>query len=191
MNIDEITAGHQAVLIVMVVAVVVFAVAVFLARHKISSRWMNYKMSRQLKRLGQQQIANVQWPDGLGNAFTIDRLILRPDGISLLIYKRYPGRIFCAEKIEYWTQMLGKRSYRFKNPLDDLDFQVSVVSAYIPGVPVNGYLFFDHLTEFPKGHPERVIHFKNMPKELQDNGTRYVDATVMSAWKKLLQKAKK
>jgi hypothetical protein len=191
MNIDEMTAGHQLVLIVMVMVVLVLIVAVFLARHKISSRWMNYKTSKQLKRLGQQQIADVQWPDGLGNSFTIDRLILRPDGISLLIYKRYPGKIFCAEKIEYWTQMLGKRSYRFKNPLDDLDFQVSAVSAYIPDVSVNGYLFFDHLTSFPKGHPDRVIHLENIPVELQDNGTRYVDTSVMSAWKKLLQKVKK
>jgi hypothetical protein len=192
MNIDEMIAGHQWLPIaVAMVVLIVLIVAIYLARHKISSSWMNRKTFYQLNRLGQQQIANVRWPDGLGNSFTIDRLILRPDGISLLIYKRYPGKIFCAERIDDWTQMLGKRSYRFKNPLDDLDFQVRVISAFIPGVPVNGYLFFDHLTEFPKGHPDRVIRFENMPAELRENGRRYVEAPVMSAWKKLLQKVKK
>jgi hypothetical protein len=183
------TAEHQVIPIVL--ALVVLVIAIYLGRHKISSRWLNYKTAKSLNRLGQQQIVNVKWPDGLGHYFTIDRLILRPDGISLLIYKRYPGKIFCADKIDDWTQMLGKRSYRFKNPLADLDFQVKVISACVPGVPVNGYLFFDHLTEFPKGHPERVIHFENMPEELRENGVRHVEASVMSAWNKLLHRAKK
>jgi hypothetical protein len=161
------------------------ATVIYLSRQKIKHGWLNFKTGRRLKRLGNKQISGFQCPDGLGHYFLIDRLILRPDGISLLLFKCYPGKIFCADQIDDWTQMLGKKSYRFTNPLYDLECQVKAVSACVPGVPVNGYLFFDHLAEFPKGHPDRVIHINNIPPQLERDKKRTVDAAVMAGWKKL------
>lgn len=167
-------------------ALILSVVIIFLSRRKIKHAWLHFKTRYYLNRLGFKQKSNVQWPDGLGQNFSIDRLILRHDGITLLIYKRYPGKIFCADNIDDWTQMLGLKSYRFKNPLDELDFQVKAISTCIPNVSVNGFLFFDHLAEFPKGHPDRVIHLNNIPEELRRNKNLEVDASVMSAWKQLL-----
>jgi hypothetical protein len=164
-------------------------IVIFLNRRKIKLGWLNFKTRYCLNHLGVKQKSNIQWPDGLGHYFTIDRLILRHDGISLLVYKQYPGKIFCADHIDDWTQMLGKKSYRFKNPLADLDYQIKAVSACIPDVPVNGFLFFDHLAEFPKGHPDRIIHPKKIPEELKRSKKQQVDTSVMSAWKKLLTMA--
>jgi len=163
---------------------------IFLNRRKIRHGWLNLKTRRRLKRLGVKQIANFKCPDGLGHHYIIDRLILRPDGISLLLFKRYPGKIFCADKIDHWTQMLGQKSYRFDNPLYDLECQVKAVSVCIPNVPVDGYLFFDHLSEFPKGHPDRVFHLKNIPPFLLPDKKDKVDALVKDGWEKLLQMAK-
>ena len=81
-------------------------------------------------------MSNFKFPDGLGNYFTVDRLILRQDGISLLVFKQYPGSIFCADGIDEWTQMLAGKSYRFQNPLIDLDFQIKAISSFVPDVPV-------------------------------------------------------
>ena len=167
-----------------------FAIVIYLNRRKIRHSWLNLKTRYCLNHLGFKQISNFQCSDDLGHHFTIDRLILCHDGITLLVYTRYPGKIFCADKIDDWTQMLGKKSYRFKNPLYDLDCQIKAVSACVPNVPVNGFLFFDHLTEFPKGHPDRVIHLNNIPEELKHSKHDEVETSIMSAWKKLLSRVK-
>ncbi|MCK5395375.1 MAG: hypothetical protein KAJ32_05245, partial [Gammaproteobacteria bacterium] len=75
-------------------------------------------------------------------------------------------------------------------PLYDLEHQIKAVSACVSKVPVNGFLFFDHLTEFPKGHPDRIIYLENMPQELKRIKRDEVDASVMSAWDNLLLMAK-
>ncbi len=167
-------------------ALLLVGIILYLNRRKVKHHWLNLKTRYCLNRLGFKQITNLKCPDGLGHHFTIDRLILRHDGITLLVYKRYPGKIFCADKINDWTQMIGQRSFRFKNPLYDLDYQIKAVSACVPNVAVNGFLFFDHLTEFPIGHPERIIYLKNIPEELKRSKLHKVQKSVMSAWKKLL-----
>ena len=167
-----------------------FAITIFLNRGKIKHSWLNLKTRYRLSHLGVKQISNLQCPDGLDHYFNIDRLILRHDGITLLVHKFYPGKIFCADEIDDWTQMLGKKSYRFKNPLYDLDCQIKAVSDCVPDVPVNGFLFFDHLAEFPKGHPDRILRLKKIPDELKRNKRHEIEENVLSAWKNLQKMAK-
>lgn len=169
-----------------ITALLFVAVVIFLSRHKIRFAWLNFKTRYRLNRLGFEQKTNFQFPDGLGDYFTIDRLILCQHGITLLAYKQYPGKIFCADNIDDWTQMLGQKSYRFKNPLSDLDYQIKAISANIPDVPVRGFLFFNHQAEFPKGHPDRVIYLENIPAELKPGKDQDVQASVMSAWTQLV-----
>lgn len=166
-------------------ALVMLAVFIFLSQSNIKHAWLNTKTRYRLNRLGIKQISNIQCPDGLGHYFNIDRLVMRHDGISLLLFKQYPGSIFCAEDIEQWTQMLAGKSYPFKNPLVDLDHQVKAVSACIPDVPVNGFLLFDRQARFPKGHPDRVIQLDNIPEALMRNKKKQVQTAVATAWKKL------
>lgn len=186
LDIIQIIESYTLPIILLVLAT---AIIVYLNRGKIKHSWLNIKNRYRLNHLGIKQVSNLQCPDGLGHYFTIDRLILRHDGITLLLYKRFPGKIFCADTIEDWTQMLGKKSYRFKNPLYDLDHQVKAVSACVPDVPVNGFLFFDHLAEFPKGHPDRILRLKKIPDELKRKKHHEVQANAMSAWENLLQMA--
>ena len=159
----------------------------YLSRNKIKRDWFNFKIHRQLSNLGIKQLSNVHWPDGLDHYFTIDRLIMRHDGISLLMYMPYPGKIFCADNIEEWTQMIGQKSYTFKNPFNELNYQINTLSESIPDIPVNGYVFFDQLSEFPKGHPDRVIHYKEIPKELRPNKQIEVENNIEDAWETLLK----
>jgi hypothetical protein len=174
---------HYVLLIVF--ALVALTLAIFLGRNSIRRAGLSFKTCYRLKRLGLKQISNFQCPDGLGNFFTIDRLVMRHDGVSVLLLKHFPGSIFCADDIEEWTQLLAGKSYRFKNPLNDLDYQVRAVSACMPDVTVDGYLFFDHQAEFPKGHPQRVIRLDSIPESLQRNRQEKVQPAVESAWVKL------
>lgn len=157
----------------------------FINRRRLRVFWLGIQTRYCLKNLGLEQISNLNCPDGLGHNFTIDRLLLRHDGITLLMYKKYHGKIFCADNIDDWTQMLGLKSYRFKNPLFDLDHQVKAVSACVPDIQVDGYLFFDHQSEFPKGHPERIIHPEKIPEKLRRNNRHQVEVPVMAAWKNI------
>jgi hypothetical protein len=148
--------------------------------------WTGFKTRRGLRRAGIKQYRDFHCPDGVGGQYKVDLLILRPDGISVLMYMRYEGNIFCGENIDQWTQLLGGKSYSFTNPLMMLDYQVAAVKALVPGIDVDGYLFFDHRAYFPKGKAERVIQLDNMPDSLLKRGER-PDDKLMSVWKKLRQ----
>ena len=161
------------------------AILLFLARNRIRLAWLNLKTRKRLNQLGIEVLSDFNFPDGLGSYYTIDRLVLRQDGISLLVFKQYPGSIFCAEDIDEWTQLLAGKSYRFKNPLIELDYLVKAVSSAIPGVPVDGYIVFDHQARFPKGHPERVIDLENIPQSLERVKQDSAKAPVKAAWAKL------
>lgn len=171
--------------VLLIALLLVTLVVIYLGRGNYKHAWLNIKARYRLNHLGLKEISNFQFPDGMGHYFNIDRLVMNHDGISLLVFKQYPGRIFCADDIDEWTQMLAGKSYRFKNPLIELDYQVKAVSAYVPDVPVNGFLYFDHRAEFPKGHPDRVIHFDKIPEALKRDKQHKVQAAVESAWQKL------
>jgi len=175
--------NQYALLVVLFLAV--FAIVIILNRGAIRQSWLNIKTRSCLNRLGLKNISNFRCPDGLGDNFVIDRLLMRPDGISVIVFKQYPGIIFCADNIDEWSQILEGKSYKFKNPLIDLEHQVNAVSACIPGVPVNGYLFFDHQALFPKGHPERVIQLNSIPQSLKRDKRASVETSIKSAWEKL------
>lgn len=174
--------NHQTLPYALILAALAFVALLNFKRIRLG--WLNFKTRYCLNHLGLEQVSNITCPDGLGHDFTIDRLILRHDGISLLVFKQYPGKIFCADHIDNWTQMLGQKSYSFNNPLFELDYQLKAISSCIPGVPVNGFLFFDHLAEFPKGHPQRVIHPNSIPVSLKRNTLPPVEIPVMEAWEK-------
>ena len=168
-----------------ILALLLIAGLVFFGRSTIKGTWMDLKTRYHLNRLGIKEIRDFEFPDGLGSSFTVDRLIMRQDGISLLVLKKYPGRIYCAEDIDEWTQLLAGKSYRFKNPLTDLDYQVKAISSCVPDVDVNGYLFFDYQAEFPKGHPESVIGLNTIPASLKRDRKKQPTASVVRAWEKL------
>jgi len=171
------------------ISILAIAFIIYLNRHRIKQSWSLFRTQYCLNHLGLEQLSNFKLPDGLDDHFTIDRLLLRHNGITLLVYKKYPGRIFCSDHIDEWTQMLGQKSYPFKNPLFELDYQVKAISAFLPDIPINGYLFFDHSAEFPKGHPKQVMHPDLVPQELQRNNRHQVDTHIMAAWKNLKEEA--
>ncbi len=176
--------ANQAVFI-LVLLVGLLLLLFYFNRGRIYQAWHGIKTRYCLNHLGQDQLSNIQCPDGLDDYFNIDRLVLREEGISLLVYKQYPGKIFCADHIDEWTQMLGQKSYTFKNPLFELDYQVKAISSCVPGIDINGYLFFDHHAQFPKGHPERVIHPNQIPEALKRKKRAEVDNNVLAAWHRL------
>ena len=60
----------------------------YINRHRLRLAWLNLKTRFCLDRLGLEQISGLTCPDGLGHEFELDRLLLRHDGITLLMTKQ-------------------------------------------------------------------------------------------------------
>jgi len=186
MRIEDFYQWQQHPSLLAALALLVSMMIFFVFKQQIRQAWKNHRTQSFLKGLANKQYKQLKCPDGLGYHYTIDHVLLRPNGISLLVYNKFPGKIFCAENIDEWTQMLGQKSYRFKNPLYDLDCKIKAVKACVPDVDVDGFLFFDQQTEFPKGCPNRVIFKDNIPETLMRSKTK-VQKPVLAAWQKLGQ----
>lgn len=173
-----------------IMAVTLIIAIIFLGwinRTRLSASWQSWRTSRLLNSLGLEQICDLPCPDGLDGEFKLERLVLLPDEIVLVVYIRYPGYIYCAEKISKWTQVLAQKSYKFENPLFELEHQMTALAAMIPGIPISGYLFFDHSAAFPKGCPDAVLAPGNIPDKFTARDDAMADHRIMLAWEVLTQ----
>ena len=164
---------------------IVIIVAGWINRTSLFHAWQSWRTGRLLNKLGLEQLCNLPCPDGLDGEFVLDRLVKLPDEIVLIVSKRYPGNIYCAEKISQWTQVLAQKSYNFENPLFELENQVTALAEMIPSTPVRGYLFFDHSALFPKGCPDAVLSPGNIPDKFVQHDGMTVENRISTAWETL------
>lgn len=172
-----------------VIAILILLMAItlilYLNRSKLQIRLREWRVQRCLNEIGDEQIRNLVCPDGLDDYFEIDRLALTRDSIILINYKRYAGRIYCAEHIAVWTQVVGQKSFKFENPLFELENQLTSLRLLCGNVPITGYLFFNHSATFPKGHPQTILLPDNIPEQLLSINCTPVKPEIMAAWEKL------
>lgn len=155
---------------------------IWINRKKIGHAWRMSQQRRHLDRLGLKQRQNVLIPNGLEGCYKIDRLILLPDSLLLLMQRDYPGRIYGAESIEEWSQVLPGGSFKFKNPLYELDQQVSALEALLPKVRIVSAVYFDLNSQFPKGRPHRVLQADDIPAQYRHRNEK-IETPVAQAWR--------
>ncbi len=172
-----------------VIAILILLVAItlilYLNRNTLQIRLREWRVQRCLNEIGSEQIRKLVCPDGLDGYFEIDRLALTRDSIILIHYKRYAGRIYCAERIAEWTQVVGQKSFKFENPLFELENQLTSLRVLSGQVPITGYLFLNHSATFPKGHPPTILHPDNIPEPLLGINCSPVKPEIKAAWEKL------
>jgi len=154
-------------------------------RKQLLLRLREWRIQRCLQQIGCAQIRNLICPDGLDGYYTIDRLALIQNAILLIVYKPYGGNIYCADRIAEWTQVIGQKSFKFVNPLFELDNQLTALKLLSGGMPIHGLLFFSYNAEFPKGHPEVVLHPHNIPERFLGAHCGPVHPQVQAAWELL------
>jgi hypothetical protein len=154
---------------------------------RMRNRWLEWRTRRRLDQIGIRQIKNVVFSDGLDGEFEINRLVMLHDSILLIAFRPYSGNIYCADSISEWTQVLDQKSYKFKNPLFELDNQVSAIRNYLGDVSIRGVLIFDHSASFPKGHPEQVMRPDNIPDNVLRANCPEPDSGVLRSWDALLR----
>jgi len=123
-----------------------------------------YKLRHLLKNVGTESLHNVTIPDGIDGKIFIENLILLPSKILLLGVKKYRGLIFAAEKIDLWTQVIGNKSYKFENPLRQLESVVLALNSQIENTKIAEKVLFINGSEFPKGKPEKIITIGDLKK---------------------------
>ncbi|MEJ2643621.1 MAG: nuclease-related domain-containing protein [Gammaproteobacteria bacterium] len=152
---------------------------------RVATEW---RLRRNLQRLGTQTLRNVLFPDGMDGTVWIEQLSLTAGGILLLSLKRYPGLIYGAAAIDTWTQVINGRSYPFPNPLPSLHGDVVAVQALVPGTPVTGCVVFTRESEFPKGKPEGVWLLEELVED-QRADPREPSAALRDKWTRLREAA--
>lgn len=177
--------------IALVAAGLVILLILLVNRKRLQLRLREWRIQRSLQQIGCEQIRSLICPDGLDGYYTIDRLALVRDAILLIAYKPYGGNIYCAERIAEWTQVVGQKSFKFENPLFELDNQLTALKLLSGGVPIQGFLFFNHSAEFPKGHPEVVLHPDNIPDRFLGAHCNPVNPQIQAAWELLKAQYKK
>ncbi|MCP4335572.1 MAG: NERD domain-containing protein [Gammaproteobacteria bacterium] len=171
------------------VAYVIIALAImlifFINRRHLVVRFREWCLQRSLNRIGCEQMRDLICPDGLESHYSIDRLALTRDAILLISYKPYVGNIYCAERISEWTQVIEQKSFKFENPLFEMENQLTALRVVTGDIKLQGFLFFSHSVTFPKGHPNSVLQPDSIPERFMGYQIDTVNADVRQAWERL------
>jgi len=138
------------------------------------------KINKAIQKIGSQYLKQVILPDGLGGSIFLDYIVLAQNSIILVILKKFRGTIFCADNIEQWTQLLGNRSYKFPNTLQQLDSDISSINAIVKDIDIRGLVVFSNDCEFPKGKPEQVKSLNEL--EFSGIDTQLHSEKLLNAW---------
>ena len=172
-----------------IVAFVIVAIAIvlilYLNRRPLQLRFREWRLQHCLNQIGAEQLRDLIFPDGLEGFYKIERLALTRDAIVVIAYKPYVGNIYCAERIAEWTQVIGQKSFKFENPLFELDNQLTALTLALGDVPLKGYLFFSHSAIFPKGHPDSVLQPDSIPEHFLGDQKQDIKQDVQAAWEHL------
>ena len=155
-------------------------------------RSADYRRHRQIRRavrrLGPKLHQDLLLPDGVDGLMVVDYVVLTHKGILLIAINWLDGHIFGGEQTDTWTQMDGRGSHRFTNPLHQLDLITANVRAMVPTVPVSGIVLFAGDCSFPKDKPAGIRLLADLPQELK---RQQVPSRFETAWDLLFTKAGK
>jgi hypothetical protein len=133
-------------------------------------------------RLGRSSLRHIALQDGADIPIYIEYLILQPDGLLLLIVKPFRGNIFAAEKIQNWTQVIRHHSFKFANPLHELETNLQALRGLLPKVSIQGLVVFAQGAHFPKGKPEAVVGFDELKALAGKQDKREIPEFLQQAW---------
>lgn len=177
--------NHQPELVTWSVALFILFICIISQKSFISEFITEYKLNRLIKNLGRESLHNVVIPDGMDSKVYIEHLILTSEGILLLSVKRYRGTIFAADSIDYWTQVVGKKSYKFENPLHQLENDVLALSSYIKNTRLSSKVLFINGSSFPKGKPDSVISVQEVKAQAREYSAGEIPDHVRTDWQRL------
>ena len=133
-------------------------------------RWYRVRRARKVLRtavtsLGTDHLVDVFVPDGMGDGYHVDFLLLTVHGIVVIDMREAQGNIFGGDQMAEWTVMDSPRRFTFVNPQNGLYDRVAAVKAITGDVPVEGRVVFTKGSRFPKGLPKWTLVIDSLRTE--------------------------
>jgi len=173
--------GQEVQFLYWALLVVLFMTSISIALPALLKMTLRWRLHTKIKSLGSDSIQHVNLPDGLGGSLFYECIILNAHGLNIYNVARYRGNIFAADTIEVWTQVENNRSYKFPNPLLELESKKIALAAQLPGIPITPGLLLTNNVIFPKGKPESVHLLHTLPAVT----TEASNPVYLEAWEKL------
>ena len=133
MNIGE----HMTAIIVAAVVVILVLLIVVLGR-PLRNIFDRFRVGRAIRRLGTESMSSIVMSDGMEGHVFIEHLVLTPDKVLVVSVRRYSGAIFAAENLDMWAQVTDGGSFKFPNPLHEIETAMAALKSYLPDAPVSG-----------------------------------------------------
>jgi hypothetical protein len=168
-----------------VLLLLMFALTVLVAWSPLKKIRAHHQLQRLIKALGQDSLRHFSLMDGADMPLYIEYLILQPGGLLLLIVKPYRGNIFAADKIENWTQVVRHHSFKFPNPLHELDTSLQALRGMLPKINIRGLVIFTQGANFPKGKPGAVCDFDELKALAAQPDKRDIPESLRQSWLQL------
>lgn len=146
-------------------------------RH-LDKSWNQRQVSQVLESIGVSYIQDIILPDGIEGYTYIDYLLLTPKGIVVLDINLSQGHLFGGESVDEWTQVVNKKTYKFRNPLYDNQTKCQAVRWNISNnisentdtsenLETHGWIAFSSAGNFPKGIPDNISMIKDLNDDLE------------------------
>lgn len=147
-------------------------IALLILLPTIKKIYSHVKMEKSIARLGKYQLRNVVLDDGVDGKIFIERLLLTPEGLLVLVKNWRNGYIFGGDFLDRWAQVINKKTYHFKNPLYALTHVLAALKYHAPSINASAKVVFTADCSFPKGQPQSALLLKdifNLKKTAKQN----------------------
>lgn len=145
-----------------------------------------WQLNHLLKNISSKSLHNITIPDGIDDNIFIEHLILLPKRILLLGVKKYRGLIFAADKIDLWTQVIGNKSYKFENPIRQLESDALALNSKIENTKIEEKVLFINGSEFPKGKPDNVVTVSDVKEWRKNFSEEDISEALRADWEQLV-----
>ncbi|HED17874.1 MAG TPA: NERD domain-containing protein [Gammaproteobacteria bacterium] len=150
----------------LVAAFVTVVLLIIIIRIWIRQRKPLAQISRIVRKSGVGVQAQVLLPGVDGQLYTADYLIMTPCGIWLLDVLDFEGLIFGGAETDDWTQVIGRKSFRFTNPLHALRDKRIQLQAMSDLEEIKAAVVFTRAGCFPKDRPGGTVQQQDLAQLL-------------------------
>ena len=181
--LDQITTHYKLLLLALVVIFIVFFIYFRYRKNRFSR-----KIHKQLKCMSYDMITNIVLDNGLDQYAQFDYLLLTQQGVIVLDVKNYAGHIFGADKIDEWTQIIDRKSYKFANPFFELGHKIELLKEINKSIDISGLLLFTDDADFPKGCPDNITNVKMLKDSYPKLAKQEIPIAMQGPWGEIKNK---
>ncbi len=172
-------------IVLLLVALLLVCLAVFFIVKWLRKNAFKRKTKRIIKKISCDYIQDIPLDMGEEQYAYFDYILLYKQGVMAIETKDYAGHIYASDKINEWTQVINRKSYKFKNPFFLLEQKIDLFKGIIPDQPIDGIIIFTDKADFPKGRPDNVLLIGELYKRYGKANANDAPADIKANWSHL------